>query len=422
LGGQNPLAPSPKIEPALQNYRFSMTRPYRVLHVIDHLGTGGAQEVVCQLVKYSRREFIQPEVLTQRGFGHYWDILRSWGIPIHSLFPHELEGFKYYGGLQAHMLNRLFLFFSQNRYDLVHSHLLWSVMLATPMAALFGAPVRVNHEQVYDFTRHSLGREFIVNNSWLRGLSHRLSHRVIAGSNSIRSYLCEVEKVPADKVELIYNAVDLAQLDPKMTKTERTNWRKKWGIPKDALVVGGIGRLDPQKNFPMFLEVAAEVNARFPQAFFVIAGDGEDRAMLEEKTRQLGLEEKVRFLGFVKELRELYLVMDVLLFPSLFEGTPLTIFGALAVGLPTVASRVDGIAETLRDGQDAILVPPEDKELFVDQVCRLLEDRDLAQALAQTGQETVYCSYSAEAMVRRVEEVYLELLEPGSSAPDLQPA
>ncbi len=395
-----------------------MKPPYRVLHVIDHLGTGGAQEVVCQLVKYSRHQFFRPEVLTLRGLGHYWEILRGWGIPIHSLFPQDLEGFDYYGGLQAHMLTRLFLFFSKNRYDLVHTHLLWSIMLATPMAALFGVPVRVNHEQVYDFVRHYRGREVVVYNRWLRRLSNWLSHHIIAGSDSIRKFLCQVEKVPSPKVSLIYNAVDLEQLDPKMTKRERTKWRKKWGIPKDALVVGGIGRLDPQKNFPMFLEVAAEVSARFPQAFFVIAGDGEDREKLEELTRKLGLEEKVRFLGFVKELRELYLIMDVLLFPSLFEGTPLTIFGALAVGLPVVASRVDGVAETLEHGKDAILVPPQDKDLFVRQVCRLLEDRQLAKSLAHTGQETVYRSYSAEAMVRQVEEVYLRLLEPSDSSPN----
>lgn len=392
-----------------------MKIPYRVLHVIDHLGTGGAQEVVCQLVKYSRRQFFQPEVLTLWGYGHYWDILRDWGIPIHSLFPYDLETFNHYGGLHAHMFNRLFLFLTQNRFDLVHAHLLWSIMHATPMAALCRVPVRVNHEQVYDVVRHRLRQH-----RHLRLLSNRLSHHIIAGSNSIRHYLCDIEKVHASKVSLIYNGVDLEQLDPRMTKRERTKWRKTWGIPRDALVVGGIGRLHPQKNFPMFLEVAAEVSARFPQAVFVIAGDGEDRAKLEELTRKLGLEEKVRFLGFVKELRELYLAMDVLLFPSLFEGTPLTIFGALAVGLPVVASRVDGIAETLRDGQDAILAPPEDKELFVDQVCRLLEDRKLAQSLARTGQETVYRSYSAEAMVRQVEEVYLRLLEPRRSASHFQ--
>ena len=130
---------------------------------------------------------------------------------------------------------------------------------------------------------------------------------------------------------------------------------------------------------------------------------------------KLGIEKKVIFLGFVKELRELYLVMDLLLFPSLFEGTPLTIFGALAMGLPVIASRVDGIAETLKDGKDALLVPPEDKELFVQHVCKLLQDQNLAQQLAQTGQATVFRHYSAQAMVSQVEALYLQLLEQRAS-------
>ena len=388
-----------------------MKPPYRILHVIDHLGTGGAQEVVCQLVKYSQRGLFQPEVLTLRGLGHYWEILRSWGVPVHSLFPYDPESFNSYGCLQIYMFSRLFLFLTQNSYDVVHSHLLWSIMTATPMAALFQVQGRVNHEQVYDVVRHTSGNGMIWSNRRMRHLSNRLCHHIIAGSDSVRNFACQVEKVPPQKVSLIYNGVDLEQLNPERAKGEREKWRRTWGIPKNSLVVGGIGRLDPQKNFPLFLEVAAEVSVRFPQALFVIAGDGKDRELLENLARNLGIDKKVRFLGFVKELRELYLAMDLLLFPSLFEGTPLTIFGALAMGLPVVASKVDGIAETLRDGRDALLAPPEDKELFVRQVCRLLQDQELAQQLARTGQETVYHHYSAEAMVRQVEKLYIELLE-----------
>ena len=390
---------------------FYVKPPYRILHVIDHLGTGGAQEVVCQLVKYSQRELFQPEVLSLRGLGHYWEILRDWGIPVHCLFPHDLENFNLFLGLDGHMFTRMYLFLRQNHYDVVHSHLLWSTMTATPVAAWLKVPLRVNHEQVYDFERHALGNEIILGNRRMRNLSNRLCHHIIAGSDSIRNFAYQVEKVPPEKVSLIYNGVDLELLNPKRGKGERQKWRRTWGIPKDVLVVGGIGRLSPQKNFPLFLEIAAEVSVRFPQALFVIAGDGEDRESLENLARNLGIHEKVRFLGFVKELRELYLSMDLLLFPSLFEGTPLTIFGALAMGLPVVASRVDGIAETLQDGRDALLVPPDNKELFVDQVCHLLQDPKLAQQLARTGQETVYHHYSAEAMVRQVEELYLELLE-----------
>ena len=372
--------------------------------------------MVCQLVKYSQREFFQPEVLTLQGLGHYYEILRGWGIPVYATIPAQREHYRIPGGLQIELLSKLFLFLARNRYDLVHSHLLWSIMLATPVASVCRVPVRVNHEQVYEFVRHTSGNEIIISNRWMRLLSNRLCHHIIAGSDSIRNFAYQVEKVPPEKVSLIYNGVDLDLLNPKRAKGEREKWRRNWGIPKDALVIGGIGRLDPQKNFPLFLEVAAEVSVRFPQALFVIAGNGKDRELLENLARNLGIYEKVRFLGFVKELRELYLSMDLLLFPSLFEGTPLTIFGALAMGLPVVASRVDGIAETLKDGRDALLVPADNKELFVDQVCRLLQDRELAQRLAQAGQETVYRSYSAEAMVRQVEAVYLQLLEKQSAS------
>jgi len=387
-----------------------MNPPYRILHVIDHLGTGGAQEVVCQLVKYSRRRLFQPEVLTLRGLGHYWQVLRHMRIPVHSLFPYDLETFKYFGCLETHMLSRLYLFLKRNPYDLVHSHLLWPIMMATPMAALCGVPVRLNHEQVYDFARHVHGNEVLLGNRRRRRLSNRLCHHIIAGSNSIRNFACEVENITPEKVSLIYNAVDLEQLSPQRAPGERERWRRTWRIPEDSLVVGGIGRLDPQKNFPMFLEVAAALSKRFPQAMFVIAGDGKERDSLEALAQKLGIGRKVLFLGFVKELRELYLVMDVLLFPSLYEGTPLTIFGALAMGLPVVASKVDGIAETLNDGEDALLVPPQDKELFVHQVSRVLQDQNLAQQLAQTGQTTVFKHYSAQAMVTKVEALYLQLL------------
>jgi len=376
-----------------------MTPPYRILHVIDHLGTGGAQEVVCQLIKYRQPQLFQPEVAALYGQGHYWQLLRAWGVPVYSLMPF---GFWRAFPLMALRLLRLM---RKRRYDLVHSHLLGANILAPPLAAL-GKMKSLTHDQVHDDVR--------LNSFILRGLdflSVHLTDHTIAGSASIRAFVCQKEKAPPSKVSVIHNGVDLEQLSPEPDSTVRDKWRRIWGLPSDALVVGGIGRLHYQKNFPLFLEVAAEISARFPQAEFVIAGNGPDRASLEDLSRSLGLASKVRFLGFVKELRELYLVLDLLLFPSRFEGTPLTVLGALAMGVPVVASRVDGIAETLEDEKDALLVAPDDKDLFVSQVCRLLADRDLARQLAATGQDKVRRQYSAEAMVRQVEALYLQFLE-----------
>ena len=370
------------------------------MHIIDHLGSGGAQEVVCQLVKYGQKQHFEHEVLALHGYGHYWETLRSWNVPVHTLVPSDFAR-----AVIPLIFLKLLHFLARHRFDIVHTHLIGSNVLAAPLAALFRVPVRFTHDQIHDDVRY----DSFVHRS-LDTLANRLNHHIIAGSDSIRKFLCQEERVPPAKVTLIHNAVDLDKLSPASAPGFRQKWRRTWGLPPDSLVVGGIGRQHYQKNFPLFLEVAAEVCTKFPDAMFVVAGDGPDRESLEDLSRKLGIASKVRFLGYVKELRELYSVMDLLLFPSRFEGTPLTVLGALAMGVPVVASRVDGIAETLEDGTDAFLVPPEDKELFVRQVIRLLTDRDLARRLAAAGQEKVRRHYSAAAMVRQVEALYMKYL------------
>ena len=380
-----------------------MAPPYRLLHVIDHLGSGGAQEAVCHLVKYGRRRYFQPEVVALHGFGHYFEVLRGWGVPVYSLAPHRVAKLAV-----PLMVPRLLGLLARNRYDMVHCHLFGANLLGNSLAALCRVPVRLTHDQTNDDLRH---RSFLYRHLDIQ--ANRLAHHIVAVSSSIRTFLCEKEGIPADKVTVIYNAVDLERFTPEAPGPGREKWRQAWGLPAEALVVGGIGRLHYQKNFTLFLEVAAEVSAKIPEAVFVIAGEGPDRAALEEMSRKLGLSSRVRFLGFVKEMPELYQNLDVLLLTSHFEGTPLTVLEALAMGVPVVASRVDGVAEVLQNGRDACLAPPGRRDLFVGEVCRVLRDRALGQRLALAGQETVRRRHSAAAMVRQVEDLYLQLLERG---------
>jgi glycosyltransferase involved in cell wall biosynthesis len=382
--------------------RRNSTR-YRVLHVIDHLGSGGAQEAVCQLVKYVNPERFQPEVVALHGFGHYWEVLRSWGVPVHTLIPH--------GSAEAAIpliFLRLFCLLARNRYDVVHTHLIGANVLAAPLAALYQVPVRFTHDQTHDDVR-----EYSFLYRWLDTLANRLNHRVIAVSSSIRTFLCRKEGIPADKISVIYNSVDLLRFSPKSDPKARTEARQRLGLPADALLVGGVGRLRYQKNFALFLEVAAEVCARLPQALFLIAGEGPERTKLEEMSQKLGIASRVRFLGFVKDMPEFYQSLDLLLLTSHFEGTPLTVLEAMAMGVPVVASQVDGVEEVLEDGRDGFLAPPGNRKAFVEKVCRVLQDRSLRQKLSQVGQEKVGRHFSAEAMAHQVEALYLQYLKNG---------
>ena len=358
------------------------------------------------MVKYGHKEHFQPEVVALHGFGHYWEVLRSWGVPVHTLVP---QGFA--RAAIPFIFLRLFLLLARNRYDIVHTHLIGANVLAAPLAALYRVPVRFTHDQTHDDVR-----DYSWVHRWLDTLANRLNHHVIAVSTSIRTFLRRKENISADKISVIYNSVDLLRFSPKDGEKVRPAARQKWGLPPEALIVGGVGRLHYQKNFPLFLEVAAKVCARLPQALFVIAGEGSERAALEEMTRKLGLGDRVRFLGFVKEMEELYQGLDLLLLTSHFEGTPLTVLEAMAMGTPVVASRVDGVEEVIEDGKDGILVPPGNKDKFVQEICRVLQDRSLRQRLSRAGQEKARQHFSAEAMVRQVEALYLQYLENGSAS------
>ncbi len=109
-------------------------------------------------------------------------------------------------------------------------------------------------------------------------------------------------------------------------------------------------------------------------------------------------------------MRELYLASDVLFFPSFFEGTPMTVLEAMASGLPIVASDIDGTAEILTDGVDALLAPPEQSQIFVQRLATVLQDQTLARRLAEQALGKVREHYGAPAMARAVENLYINYL------------
>jgi len=368
--------------------------------VIDHLKSGGAQEIVCQLIKYGQGGLFQPEVVTLYGNGHYWDTIRSWRVPVYSL---SSVGFWRAFPLMATRLLRLL---AHNRYDVVHTHLIGANVLTAPLAALYQVPVRLTH----DHTNEDVRCRSLVLRS-LDSLANRLNHHIIAVASSIRNFLSRQEGLPFEKISLIYNSVDLQWFSPSDDPNAKKWARRNLDLPQDALLVGGVGRLTHEKNFPLFLEVAAEVCARLPQARFVIAGEGSERKALEEKSRRLGLDSRLRFLGFVKDMPQFYQSLDLLLLTSHFEGTPLTVLEAMAMGVPVAASQVNGVAEVLEDGQDGILVPPGRGDLFIERICRVFQDRSLWHQFSRAGREKAQQRYSSEAMVRQVEALYLRYLK-----------
>jgi len=367
----------------------------KILHVIDSLHLGGAQEVVMNLATCGNTAEFHHEVATMHGRGVYWDRMSALGIPLHSLSPHKFIPW-YAASLPALLL--------RGKFDVLHCHLVASNILAKPAGTLCGVPVIINHDHTNDDYRANDRVRLALDT-----LSNRLATHLIAVSDSCRKFLIERENVPVEKITLVQNAIDLTRFS--RASGTRGEARRKLGLPEGVPVVAGVGRLNPQKNFSHFLRIAAEVSRRHPDTVFLIAGEGPEEALLKRYARESGLGNRMVFCGYVADTRSVYLATDILLMPSLFEGLPMTLLEAMAMEVPVVASALDGIAEVVEDGLDGFLAQPGATEIFAEKICSLLDDPDLAARTGQAASKKIASRFSASRMCTEVEQIYRRFLE-----------
>jgi glycosyltransferase involved in cell wall biosynthesis len=372
------------------------TRLIRVLHVIDSFDLGGAQEMILQFVTRCDSNWISNEVAALHGHGIYVERFRDAGIPWYSLSPSKF--------LPLYVLGLIWLIRRRN-YDVIHCHLIASNLLAKPIAALCGVPVRINHDHTNDSFRKAGSLRMQLDR-----LANRFATHVCAVSASTRNFLLQHERLEPSKVTLIYNGADLRRYCPP-NSDQRTEARKRHGLKESGLVIGGVGRLNYQKNFALFLKVAARLRAQHPDIQFILAGDGPERDTLELTTDDLGLRECVHFAGLVKDMTSLYPAIDILFMPSRFEGLPLTLLESMAMEIPAVASAVDGIGEIVDNGNDGILVPSGDAAGFERELDRLVSRPEVIRSLGIAARAKVTENFSCERMTAAVETLYRQYLQ-----------
>jgi glycosyltransferase involved in cell wall biosynthesis len=358
----------------------------RVLHVIDSFDLGGGQTALLNLIRATDRTKYEPEVACMHGHGVFWEDFERLAVPVHSLSPHKY--------LPVYLV-RLAAIILTRRPKIVHCHLFGSNWLAKPLAALLGVPIRICHDQCNDAVRYE--RPLL---RWLDTLTNRLSSHVCAVSASTRDFLVKHERLAPGSVSIVYNGVDTTLFRPPQVKPRL-----------ERFVVLGVGRLHPQKNFSLFIDVAAELARRRIRAEFRLAGTGPEEAGLRAKVNSLGIGD-FHFLGHIRDTQQLYSSADVLLMTSRFEGTPLTILEAMAMRLPIVAPHLDGIGEILRTNEDALLIEPPECEKFADALVRLIDEPDLGARLALSAEAIVQGRFSAQAMASQVEAIYEQCLHP----------
>ena len=236
-------------------------------------------------------------------------------------------------------------------------------------------------------------------NAWTFGWNDA----VIAVSQSVAASIGR-RRMP---VNVVPNGIDVGATESNALG--RREARSTLGVPDDAFAIGTVGGLTPKKGHSVLVRAAARVVDSEPSARFVFVGLPAQPSAIEREIAAARLESHVLLAGYRPEAARLMRAFDVYCLPSLYEGMPISLLEAMALGVPSVVTSAGGVPEVVTDGVDALVVPPSDPGALADALVSLAHDDPLRAKLAAEARRTVE-GFDLKEMVRRTEAVYVEAL------------
>ena len=333
---------------------MSQSSPTRVLHVIEST-TAGVRRYVTYLLQHqspSWRMEVACPIIRQ---GNYGDVAFVEEIRRLSVLVHDVPMRRAIGPTDALALRELWSVVRHGHYDLIHTHSSKAGFLGRLTARLSDVPVVHTPNGLYYLGQRGFKRQFY---RALEQLAGRLTTKMIAVSAGEREVIARDGLVQPDRLCLIENGVDTAQIQQQVDSPEGQQLRERLHLNGQRPIIGAAGRLVPQKDPLTFVRAAAHVKVKLPQAIFVWCGDGELRAETEDLAAQLHV--PLIMPGHQENSAAIMRAFDVFVLPSIYEGLPFALLEAMALGLPIVATDIIGIRDVLGREAAGWLTTPQD--------------------------------------------------------------
>lgn len=282
----------------------------------------------------------------------------------------------------------------RDRVDLISSHQKKSSVLCAPVARLLGVPfVHSAHNQM---------------GGWLARRVGMFGRNVIANSQTTKDYLTTHFGVPREDITVIYDAVRLLA-PPAAADVDRV--RREFGIPPGQPMLVCLSRLSNEKGHGVLLRALPRVRERFPAVRLLIIGKGHMRRELEALAHELQLGDAVTFTGYRDDARAIVACGTVAVHPALWDAFPLTNLEYMAMGIPVVATAVQGVPEAVRHEDTGLLVEPNDPDALAATICRVLEEPEATAARVKRAAAFVRENFDARVMCARYEQYFNALLD-----------
>jgi sugar transferase (PEP-CTERM/EpsH1 system associated) len=367
----------------------------KIFHFITELSIGGAQVALYNLVSCLDRErYEQAVICLYNGNKRIGQQIIALGIPVYDL---EMRN-----KFRLDAFWRLYQLLGQSQPDILYT---WMFHANIP-GRIIGRLVGIHH---IISSEHTMGQEG-RGRRWLNRLTSPLADRIICVSHAIATYATQVIGIPADKLVVIPNGIDLEKYTNLPSQNQA---RTRFGLPQKEFIIGAIGRLHPVKGYSTLLQAFIQIARERLQTHLLFVGEGPDRQKLAAQAARAGLSERVTFLENQVDIPGLLPGLDVLAMPSLHEGLGIVAIEAMAAGLPVVGTRVGGIPEVVIDGESGLLTPPSDAQALAEALLRLINDPDLRKRLGLAGRAHVYAHFSQQTVLLKTENLFSELLSKG---------
>jgi len=361
-----------------------------VAHVLSSLRIGGQERMALDLAsgQVESRHDVMVVSLAPAPDGPLAESFRNRHVAVHRVEKRP--------GVDPSLPLRLAALFRREGATVVHTHNRMPLIYAAVAGKLAGASVV--------HTRQGPGRG-TTREQWLRRGAGVLLDAYVAVSPELGDLAKSLRDCAPAKLSVIENGIDIGAFGG--AAADRGAVRDALGIPAAAWMVGSVGRLAIEKDYPLLVRACAPLLSETSR--LLIVGDGGEAAAIRAEVAARKVEPFVALPGARDDIPRLLAAMDVFVLSSRMEGLPLSVLEAMAAGLPVVVPAVGGLPGLIKDGVTGFLVPPGDEGRLRERLAALRADPALARAVGARGQDYVRERHSRESMVRRYLALYAGL-------------
>lgn len=373
-----------------------MSDRIKVAFVIDRIEyqAGGTERQLVMLLEHINREKFDIYLCCLDGSG--------WLADNAGLCPSFVVGFRsFYSPRSWWRWWRFSRILRNKKIDIVYTFFRDANIVGTIAARVAGVPAVIS-------ARRNMGYWHNRTELLLLRLLNRVTTRYIANSFSVKTHTAHVEGIPLDKIDVIYNGVNLRPYE-ESSRSRAIAFRDELGIPADAPVAVCVANLRPVKGLSDLIQASARVIESIPEFRLLLVGEGDERAALTGLAGKLGISTSVSFLGTRTDVPDILGVANVAVLSSLSEGLSNSIIEYMVAGLPVVATSVGGNGELVIDGKNGFLVSKGNPEQLAGALVNILSNPDQARAFGAASRSAAVSLFSLDSCIQSTESVFHEV-------------